>query len=350
MTTDEKYITRCLELARSGSHFVAPNPMVGSVIVHNNKIIGEGYHQKHGEAHAEVNALNSVQDRSLLKDSTLYVNLEPCSHHGKTPPCADLIVENKLKRVVIASLDSNPLVAGKGVQHLKDNGIEVKIGVLEEEAKFLNRRFYTFHAQKRPYIILKWARSSDGFIDKKRSDDKATINWISTKSSKRLVHSWRAEEAAILVGKNTVINDNPSLTTREVDGPNPIRVLIDPQNELFGSTTQKRKVFDEEAPTLVYNFELQKKVRNIEFIKLSKDKGFIDQLLNHLYTKQVLSIIIEGGKYTLDSFLTEDKWDEARVITGMVNFKDGLKAPELKSSPISSENRDGDTIEYYIRS
>lgn len=347
MTTDEKYITRCFELARSGSHYVAPNPMVGSVIVHEDKIIGEGYHQKCGEAHAEVNAIRSVKDTSLLKESTIYVNLEPCSHHGKTPPCADLIIENKIRRVVIAALDSNPLVAGNGVKHLEKHGIEVKVGVLEEEAKFLNRRFYTFHEKKRPYIILKWAQSADGFLDKVRNDESAKINWISNKQSKRLVHSWRAEEAAILVGKNTVINDNPNLTTREVVGPNPVRVIIDPNNQLFD---QKWKVFNGDAQTLVYNFEKEAQEESKEFIKVMKEKGFIDQILADLYKRQIQSILIEGGKFTLESFIKENKWDEARVITGIPLFKHGLRAPKINVIPSSSEMLEGDLIEFYIQS
>ena len=352
MTQDEKYITRCLELARSGRNNVAPNPMVGCVIVHNEKIIGEGFHTKHGEAHAEVNAIRSVKNKSLLSESTLYVNLEPCSHFGKTPPCADLIVKHKLKRVVIASLDINPEVAGKGVKRLQENGIEVEIDVLKDKAMQLNRRFFTFHKKKRPYIILKWAQSADAFIDIERVNDLPTINWISNAKSKRLVHTWRAEESAILVGKNTVLKDNPSLTTREVAGPNAIRIVIDSSNSLYKKETvnQQWKIFSEDAPTIVYNMHVNELIANITFVKLDKNISVLEFILNDLYKRAILSVIVEGGRHTLNQFIENNLWDEARVIRGLPYFKKGVKAPDLQLSPVYTEVIGGDHIDYFVRS
>lgn len=358
MTQDEKYITRCLELAHSGRYYVAPNPMVGCVIVHNNKIIGEGFHIKCGEAHAEVNAIRSVKDKSLLSESTLYVNLEPCSHHGKTPPCADLIIENKIKKVVIASLDSNPQVAGKGVQRLKEHGIEVDIDVLKAKAQQFNRRFFTFHEKKRPYILLKWAQSADAFLDMERVDDVPQINWISSDKSKRLVHTWRAEEAAILVGKNTVIKDNPSLTTREVAGPNPIRILIDRENVLWEQEQERGrersenrwKIFSDEATTLIYNCVLDSQLASNEFVRVDRNEDLLQFIMNDLYKRGISSLIVEGGRFTLDQFIEKELWDEARVIRGLPYFKKGVKAPDLNRSPIVSEVLAGDHIDYFIRS
>jgi len=352
MMQDEKYITRCLELARSGRNNVAPNPMVGCVIVHDDKIIGEGFHINYGEAHAEVNAINSVKDKSLLHESTLYVNLEPCSHYGKTPPCADLIVKHKLKRVVIASLDINPQVAGQGVKRLRENEIEVDIDVLKDKAIQLNRRFFTFHKKKRPYIILKWAQSADAFLDIERTDELPKINWISNDKSKRLVHTWRAEESAILVGKNTVLKDNPSLTTREVAGPNPIRILIDSSNSLYtkASNTKQWKIFSEDAPTIVYNKQIEKHVGSITFVKIDADTSLLEFILNDLYERAILSLIVEGGRFTLDQFIAHDLWDEARVIRGLPYFKKGVRAPDLQLNPIFTEIIGGDYIDYFVHS
>ncbi len=341
-------MSRCFELARSGSYYVAPNPMVGCVIVHNNLIIGEGFHKKYGDAHAEVNAIASVKDKSLLKESTLYVNLEPCSHHGKTPPCADLIVKHQLKRVVVANLDSNPEVAGKGIAHLEANHIEVKVGVLKAEGRNVNRRFFTFHEKKRPYILLKWAQSADGYLDMERNDSLTRINWISNEKCKRLSHIWRAEESAILVGKNTVTLDNPTLTTREVEGPNPIRILIDTENSLYSEQGVKRwNIFNDQAKTLVFNYREERKIENIEWIKLNKGEDFLKQLLRALFERNIQSVIIEGGRFTLDRFIENNLWDEARVIRGLPFFCNGVKAPELKLRPIISEILGGDHIDYY---
>lgn len=341
-------MNRCLELASSGKNHVAPNPMVGSVIVHDGIIIGEGYHRKYGDAHAEVNAIESVKDKTLLKDSTIYVNLEPCSHYGKTPPCADLIVKNGLKRVVIATLDSNPEVAGKGVKHLEKHNIKVTVEVLRDEARYLNRRFFTFHERKRPYIILKWAQSADGYIDLERKNESPEIHWISNDQSKRIVHQWRAEESAILVGKNTVMSDNPSLTTREVVGPNPIRVVIDPNNVLE-ETAIITKIFDDQAPTLVYNYLEEKQTGNVTYIKLAKQRDFLEQLLSDLFARDIQSIIIEGGRFTLDRFIESELWDEVRVIRGIPLFNGGIRAPEFNHDPRSTETLGSDQIDYYIQ-
>jgi diaminohydroxyphosphoribosylaminopyrimidine deaminase/5-amino-6-(5-phosphoribosylamino)uracil reductase len=297
-----------------------------------------------------VNAIAAVKDKSLLAESTLYVNLEPCSHHGKTPPCADLIVKHKIKRVVIANIDINPAVSGKGVQHMLDHGIEVEIGVLKGEAFNLNRRFFTFHQKKRPYVILKWAQSADGFLDIERRDDIPKINWISNDKSKRLVHTWRAEEGAILVGKNTVVSDNPSLTTREVSGPNPLRILIDSENSLYEEGQGKWKIFSDEAKTLIYTRKQGAQIGTNEFVHIPDNEKILPFIMEDLYKREILSLIVEGGRFTLDRFIEHELWDEARVIRGLPFFKKGVKAPDLNREPIVSEILSGDHIDYFIRS
>jgi diaminohydroxyphosphoribosylaminopyrimidine deaminase/5-amino-6-(5-phosphoribosylamino)uracil reductase len=311
--SDVIYMQRCLELAKKGAGHVAPNPKVGSVIVHDQKIIGEAYHIKYGEAHAEVNAIKSVTDKSLLNKSTIYINLEPCAHFGKTPPCADLIIKHKIKKVVIGCIDSFSEVAGKGIERIKKAGIEVVVGVLEQESLELNKRFFTFHTKKRPYIILKWAQTKDGFIDKYREEGDLGINWITQKETKQLVHKWRHEEAAILVGKNTVINDNPTLTCRDYPGSNPIRIIIDPKKEIDLS---KFKVSSEDAKTVV----------------LSGDSLSALNIMDELYQLNIQSVIIEGGAFTINTFLEAQLWDEARVIEGASLFGNGLVAPKIKAS------------------
>jgi diaminohydroxyphosphoribosylaminopyrimidine deaminase/5-amino-6-(5-phosphoribosylamino)uracil reductase len=329
----EKYMQRCIDLAKLGLGNTAPNPMVGSVIVHNNQIIGEGYHRKFGESHAEVNAINSVKNKDLLKGSTIYVNLEPCSHFGKTPPCANLIADVGIPNVVIGSIDTASHVSGKGIQILKNANVYVIQDVLENECKELNKRFFSFHEKKRPYIILKWAQTQDGFIDIIRSNSQPkNPTWITNEYSKTLVHKWRAEEQAILVGTNTVYQDNPSLTTRNWLGKNPLRVVLDRELKLKPSLN----VFNKEAKTIIIadNSMKDTALRNysnqtsIEFIDYSND--FQTQLFEILNKRNILSIIVEGGEQVLNSFIKNSFWDEALVFEGNKFFKKGIKAPDLK--------------------
>ncbi|MDX9695215.1 MAG: bifunctional diaminohydroxyphosphoribosylaminopyrimidine deaminase/5-amino-6-(5-phosphoribosylamino)uracil reductase RibD [Bacteroidales bacterium] len=336
----EKYMNRCIQLALNGKGNTSPNPMVGCVIVHNDVIIGEGFHRKAGEPHAEVNAINNVRNKELLKESTLYVNLEPCSHFGKTPPCANLIVDLKIPNVVIGTKDTAAHVSGKGIEILRNAGCNVQVGVLEKESRELNKRFFTFHEKKRPYIILKWAETKDGFIDIDKENKIVTgPTWITNQLSKTLVHKWRAEEDAILIGTNTVCSDNPSLTTREWFGKNPRRIVLDPELQL-----QKNfNVFNNEAETILIadiNSKNQKKNElnskiGTEFVNFSSD--FINQL-NSLFVKYKLqSIIIEGGAKTHQYFIDNEYWDEARVFIGDKLFGSGIKAPLLNKEAVSDE-------------
>lgn len=319
MTQDEKYMLRALELASLGLGSVSPNPMVGCVIVHDKQIIGEGYHQKYGKAHAEPNAIASVQNPDLLSSSTVYVTLEPCAHWGKTPPCANLLVEKKVKRVVIGTVDTNPLVGGKGIQILKDAGIEVLTGVLDEKVREQNRRFFTFMERKRPYIILKWAQTKDGFIARENYDSK----WISNPYSRQLVHRWRSEEDAIMVGTLTAKYDNPQLNVREWVGKNPIRIVIDRKLTLDPGL----HLFDQNQSTLCYNQVKTQKTDNLEHVKLPE--GFnIGGILEDLYERKIQSLIVEGGAQLLNKFIQENLWDEARVFTGQVQFGSGIPAPQ----------------------
>jgi diaminohydroxyphosphoribosylaminopyrimidine deaminase/5-amino-6-(5-phosphoribosylamino)uracil reductase len=311
----EKYMSRCFELALKGLGNVAPNPMVGAVVVHEDMIIGEGYHEYYGGPHAEVNAINSVKDQSLLKESIIYVSLEPCAHYGKTPPCSLLIIEKEIPEIVVACVDTFSEVSGKGIQMLKEAGRKLTVGVLESIALNLNRRFFTFHNQKRPYIILKWAQTLDGFIDKDRKAEEKGINWITGKETKQLVHKWRSEEAGILVGKNTVLTDDPELTVREVEGKCPVRIVIDPEKELDLS---HYKVGNDNAETLV--------------ISANEEDLSMKMILGKIYQANIQSIIVEGGANTLQRFLDAGLWDEARVLTGNIEFISGLEAPIINST------------------
>lgn len=342
MTSEDKYMHKCLELAKKGIRSVAPNPMVGCVIVHQNNIIGQGYHEHFGEVHAEVNALNNVSDKSLLKASTLYVNLEPCAHYGKTPPCADLIIENNISKVVIGCIDTFSEVSGKGIEKLKNAGIDVTVGVLEKEAKELNKRFFTFHKKKRPYIILKWAETKDGFIDIDRKENQNTDNWITTPESKILAHKWRSEEQAIMIGTNTAENDNPQLTVREVEGNNPIRLVLDLSLRL----SKDLNVFDNSVPTLVFNTEKNEEQENIEYIKVDKS-NLLNQILDSLYQREISSVIIEGGTQLLNSFIQANLWDEARVFIGNKEFEKGVKAPEFNFTPYQTLHFGTDILSVY---
>lgn len=329
---------RALELAESGRGFVSPNPMVGCVIVHGDQIIGEGFHEIYGGPHAEVNAINAVKKPELLSESIAYVSLEPCAHWGKTPPCANLLVEKGLKKVVIGALDSNPLVGGKGVEILRNAGIEVVTGVLEKESRLQNRRFFTQIEKKRPYVFLKWAQSKDGFVA--RSD--YSSKWISNARSRQLVHKWRAEEDAILVGKNTANYDNPSLTVRDWIGKNPLRLVIDPKLEL----PENLNLFDQTVPTICYNTVKSEKSDNLEFVKL--EPGFeLREILDDLNSRKIQSLIVEGGSFVLNKFIEEDLWDEARVFTGPTDFGEGISAPTLNLTPTETLSIQEDTLRIY---
>ncbi|MCW8896806.1 MAG: bifunctional diaminohydroxyphosphoribosylaminopyrimidine deaminase/5-amino-6-(5-phosphoribosylamino)uracil reductase RibD [Flavobacteriales bacterium] len=333
MISHETYMLRCLQLAKKGIRNVYPNPMVGCVIVYKNTIIGEGYHKNYGEAHAEVNAINSVKNKSLLAESTIYISLEPCAHFGKTPPCADLIVQHKIPHVVIGCIDTYAEVAGKGIEKLKKAGIKITLGVLEKECLAINKRFFTFHNKKRPYIILKWAQTQDGFIDIDRQKNFLHDNWITCAASKKLVHKWRSEEHAIMIGTNTALNDNPSLTVREWKGKNPIRVVLDLNLRLPKNLT----IFNDEAPIIVFNSLKNEVAKNITYIKIESTENILQQCMYKLYEQQITSIFIEGGAQLLQSFINENLWDEAKVFTGNKTFEKGLKAPIITSTPISTE-------------
>ncbi len=334
---DNIFMKRALELAILGKGMVSPNPMVGCVIVHNNKIIGEGYHEKYGKAHAEVNAIQSVSNQDLLNQSTAYVTLEPCAHQGKTPPCADLLIEIGIKRVVIASKDPFEQVDGKGIEKLENAGIETVVGILENEAHEQNRRFLTFHQKKRPYIILKWAQTSDGFIARENFDSK----WISNEKSRQLVHKWRAEEDAILVGKNTALYDNPSLTVRDWKGKNPIRILIDPGLEIKNDFN----LFNEEAKTYILNTKKDEESATNQWIRLNDFST--TTILDQLFQLNIQSIIIEGGSKTLNSFTQDNCWDEARVFTSTTSFEKGIEAPKVEGILARKETIFNDTLEIY---
>lgn len=340
---DEIYMQRCIDLAKKGIRAVAPNPMVGCVIVVEDKIIGEGYHERYGEAHAEVNAINNVFNKSLLKKATLYVSLEPCVHTGKTPPCSELIVKKGIKKVVIGTKDSNPIVGGKGIEKLKNAGVQVKEGILQEQCMELNKRFFTFHEKQRPYVILKWAQTLDGFLDRIREDETQKINWISEPETKALVHKWRSEEQSILVGRNTIINDNPSLTVRDYRGINPIRLVIDSQLQISGALN----IYSKDAPTIVFNRIKDKKENNIEWVKINETST--KNILEELYKRGIQSVFVEGGSRTLQYFIIDNAWDEARVVVGQKFFKEGYKAPIINRVPIQSIPFGKDMIHYYKR-
>lgn len=318
---------RALELALNGLGQVAPNPMVGCVILYKDIIVAEGYHQHYGEAHAEVNAVANLSQTINPKECTVYVTLEPCSHFGKTPPCADLLIKHQFKSVVVGCLDVNPLVAGRGIQKLQEAGIEIITGVLEQECIELNKRFFTFHQKKRPYIILKWAQTADGFISKLPLPANKEENWISSEASKTLVHQWRANEASILVGKNTVIADNPELTVRLVDGNNPLRLVIDKNIELPLTSA----VFSKKAFTIVYNSKKETSEGNVWYKQLNFENDVISQILEDLWTRNITSVIVEGGAIVLNQFIEQNKWDEAQVfVNPNLFFEKGVTAPKFE--------------------
>jgi diaminohydroxyphosphoribosylaminopyrimidine deaminase/5-amino-6-(5-phosphoribosylamino)uracil reductase len=338
--TDELFMQRAFELSLLGRGYVSPNPLVGCVVVHDNKIIGEGWHRRYGEAHAEVNAIASVQDKSLLSQSTVYVTLEPCSHFGKTPPCADLLVSNNVKRVVVANLDSNPLVAGQGIKKLRDAGIEVITGVLDKQGREINKRFFTFIEKKRPYIILKWAETSDGFIARENHDSK----WISDEHSRQLNHKWRTEEDAILVGAKTAQFDNPQLNVRDWTGRDPVRVVID----RFLKLSDKLHLFDRKQKTIVYNVLRHEEHENLLFVRI-EERDFLNELIKDLYKQKIQSIIVEGGAYTTQSFIEADLWDEARIFQSTKTFGKGISAPSISGHPVQQWKIVHDTLRVISR-
>lgn len=341
---DIQFMQRALQLAALGGVAVAPNPMVGAVIVHNGKIVGEGYHRIYGGAHAEVNAVESVPQKSLLKESTMYVTLEPCAHFGKTPPCADLLVKHQFKRVVIACVDTFSEVAGRGIERLNENGIEVEVGVLEHEARAVNKRFFCYHEKQRPYIILKWAQTADGFIDRLPDERDKGINWITKPETKLITHQWRAQEQAILVGWRTIANDNPSLTVREIKGSSPHRYIIDP-NCL---ANPKSAVFTDGNPTTIFvrNNLFSGLPPNVDVIELNTELN-ITSILHKIWKKKHLSVFVEGGKHTLQQFIKENLWDEARVYVGDISFHQGFDAPTLENKHYTKERLGKDQLFIY---
>jgi diaminohydroxyphosphoribosylaminopyrimidine deaminase/5-amino-6-(5-phosphoribosylamino)uracil reductase len=383
LTKDEQYMYRCIELAKAGAGNVAPNPMVGAILVHNNSIIGEGYHQQYGKAHAEVNCIGQAIANgviSLISQSTLYVSLEPCAHFGKTPPCTDLIIKHKIPKVVIGCHDPFKEVDGKGIEKLKAAGIEVMSGILEAECKELNKRFFTFHIQHRPYIILKWAKTSDGFMAPPPPKGKASPSlskggvlessiskslfeiadsrisplggggarlFISNEYTNRLVHKWRSEEAAILVGTNTALNDDPELTTRLWPGHSPVRIIVDMNLRLPSFL----KIFDGKIKTIVFNIIRHEETENILYYQVTADVSLVHQIINALYQLKIQSVMIEGGARMLQSFIDENMWDEARVITNTeMMIGHGLQAPRLENVFIFDVQKiSSDKVEIYRR-
>ena len=342
---DIHFMRRALQLAALGGVDAAPNPMVGAVIVHNDIIIGEGYHRKCGEAHAEVNAVASVDDKLLLSESTMYVTLEPCAHHGKTPPCADLLVRYKFKRVVIACVDTFSEVAGRGIERLKENGIEVIVGVLEDEARNLNKRFFCFHERKRPYVILKWAQTKDGFIDRLPTDRLTGVNWITQPETRLITHQWRASEQAILVGWRTIQNDDPTLNVREVEGKSPHRYVLDPNC----SSNPTSKVYTDGYPTTVFvrKNKFNDQFSSVDVIELQEDFS-LETILHELYKRNHISVFVEGGKYTLQQFLDASIWDEAHVFIGDARFEKGVEAPHITIQPLTQVSLGKDQLFNYV--
>lgn len=334
---------RCIELAKCGFGTASPNPMVGAVIVCDGKIIGEGWHRRCGEAHAEVNAVNSVKDKSLLKHSTIYVSLEPCAHVGRTPACADMLIREGIPNIVVGSIDPFEKVAGKGIEKLRIAGRNVKVGVLKEECDWLNRRFFTYHTKQRPYIILKWAQTADKFIDNIRSDASQKPLAITNNYYNTLVHKWRTEEDGILVGTNTVKLDNPQLTARHWSGRNPVRICIDEKLSLSPNS----KIFDTKAKTIIINSQKESIEENLYFCKANFGENIVKQILDILYRHEIQSVIIEGGAQTLKSFFSQGLWDEARIFTSSMHIGNGVSAPEFNFSFDKRESNNGITLDYY---
>lgn len=341
---DMEFMDRCLELALKGLGNTAPNPMVGCVLVVGGRIIGQGYHREYGKAHAEVNAIHSVKKAEFLASSTLYVNLEPCSHHGKTPPCSELILEKGIPRVVVGTRDPNKAVSGNGISRLRDHGVEVSVGIREKECLELNRRFFTYHGSKRPYIILKWAETKDGFIDRERTPGASgNINWITGTLERQLVHKWRSQEQAILVGTRTALTDDPELTARDWSGRQPLRLVIDRKGKLPGSL----KLFDGKTPTVIFSERALEPVENIRQVKIPGDPDMVDGILDFLYKNEIQSLIVEGGRATLEGFINRNLWDEVRVFTGDQLFRRGIRGPSLEADVSEKHQMAGSMLNIY---
>ena len=341
---DIEFMERCLELARKGLGNTAPNPMVGCVLVAEGSLIGQGYHREYGGPHAEANAIASVSKPDMLSSSTLYVNLEPCSHHGKTPPCSDLILEKGIPRVVIGTQDPNRLVSGRGISRLQDHGVKVSLGTREEECLDLNRRFFTYHKNKRPYVILKWAKTKDGFIDRERAaGTSGHINWITGTAERQLVHKWRSEEQAILVGTHTAMTDDPELTVRDWSGRQPLRLVMDRKGKLPGNL----KLLDGRYPTVIFSEKGLKPMENLQPVKVPGKKDILDDILDYLYDNEIQSLIVEGGRATLEGFIKRNLWDEARVFTGHQLFGQGIRGPNFEEVASEEHQMAGSILNIY---
>lgn len=327
---------RCLELAAKGLGKTRQNPLVGALLVNCDGVIGEGYHEDYGGAHAEINALAKVSDHTKTPNSTLFVNLEPCVHHGQTPPCVDAIVNAGIKKVVVGGLDPDPRVDGAGIARLREAGVDVSTGVLEEQCLELNRRFYTYHTESRPYVVLKWAETEDGFIARSDFDSK----WISSEESRVLTHRWRAEEAAIMVGTNTILQDNPKLTVRHVDGKNPIRLFLDRSLKVPSDFN----VYDRSVPTIIFNSESDEVDENLTLAQINFDENVLPQILTYLAGQRVTSLFVEGGAKLLTSFIEADLWDEARIFRCPKTFDAGIPAPTVNGKTTSEQQIDCDQL------
>ena len=345
-TEDIKFMRRCLELASKAEGMTYPNPMVGSVIVYEGTIVGEGFHLRSGDFHAEVNAINSVIDKSKLKKSTLYVNLEPCSHFGKTPPCADFIISNKIPRVIIGTPDTSEKVSGKGIKRLSDAGCDVKSGIIEEECRRLNRRFFTFQEKKRPYVTLKWAQSADGYLDIIRSEDHSKEpTWITGNPERVLVHKWRASEQAILVGAGTMRADNPRLNVREWKGNDPLKLILSSSGSFINGSSLKGTNSNPVFFTHNSGADLPGKVK----VLLKENVPSSVQVCEYLYSTGIQSLFIEGGAEVLNHFISTGMWDEARIFTGKEMFLGGIKAPWIEGKLFSKTVFSESSLEVYLK-
>lgn len=341
---DQMYMLRCVQLAKNGFGTTSPNPMVGCVIVHNNKIIGEGWHYKSGQPHAEVMAIQSVKNKELLASATIYVSLEPCSYTGKTPPCSDLIIQHRIPRVIIGSADPHPNVSGKGIAKLKEAGVEVRSGVCKSVCDALNKRFFKFHKEKKPYVVLKWATTLDGFIAPKEQKQGEAF-WITSAFSKQLVHLWRSQEDSIMVGTNTAIKDNPKLDTREVYGKNPVRLAVDKNLRIPSS----HQLLDATIPTVIFTSKIKDSENNLHYETLNWEENLPEQILDYCYQNNLQSILIEGGTHLLQSFIDLALWDEARVFVGNKLLKSGIKQPLLNATVQKIEKSGEDRLYFYKR-